>query len=171
MASFTIVIEISRPAQEVFAFLADLENVPKWNYAITKTRKTSPSEVGVGTTFEQTRSIPTPSREHLTITDFHPDRQWPSKARWAAGHRTDPAQPLKVETPVGTTQVRGHVPARYGAWPALAPRRARRRHGLGGRRRPAERHSVDRVLPRCGARCAPARLVDARVLTRGRAEG
>jgi uncharacterized protein YndB with AHSA1/START domain len=74
MASFTIVIEISRPAHQVFAFLADLKNVPKWNYAITETRKTSPGEVGVGTTYEQTRSIPTPSREHLTITDFQPDR-------------------------------------------------------------------------------------------------
>ena len=42
MASFTNVVEISRPAPEVFAFLADLENRPKWNYAITKTRKTSP---------------------------------------------------------------------------------------------------------------------------------
>ena len=74
MASFTNVVAINRPAHEVFAFLADLENVPKWNYAITETRKTSPGEVGVGTTYEQTRSIPTPSREHLTITDFQPDR-------------------------------------------------------------------------------------------------
>ena len=74
MASFTNVVAINRPAHEVFAFLADLENVPKWNYAITETRKTSPSEVGVGTTYEQTRSIPTPSREHMTITDFQPDR-------------------------------------------------------------------------------------------------
>jgi hypothetical protein len=74
MASFTNVVEINRPAHEVFAFLADLENVPMWNYAITKMRKTSPGEVGVGTTYEQTRSIPTPSREHLTITSFEPDR-------------------------------------------------------------------------------------------------
>ena len=74
MASFTNVVEINRPAHDVFAFLADLENVPRWNYAITETRKTSPGEVGVGTTFEQTRSIPTPSREHLRITSFEPDR-------------------------------------------------------------------------------------------------
>jgi hypothetical protein len=74
MASFTNVVEIDRPAHEVFAFLADLENVPKWNYAITETMKTSPGEVGMGTTYEQTRSIPTPSRERLTITSFEPDR-------------------------------------------------------------------------------------------------
>jgi uncharacterized protein YndB with AHSA1/START domain len=74
MASFTNVVEINRPAHEVFAFLADLENVPRWNYAITETRKTSPGEVGVGATYKQTRSIPTPSREHLTITGSEPDR-------------------------------------------------------------------------------------------------
>jgi carbon monoxide dehydrogenase subunit G len=74
MASFTNVVEINRPAHDVFAFLADLENVPRWNYAITETRKTSPGEVGVGTTYEQTRSIPTPGREHVTITSFEPDR-------------------------------------------------------------------------------------------------
>jgi carbon monoxide dehydrogenase subunit G len=74
MASFTNVVEINRPAHDVFAFLADLENVARWNHAITETRKTSPGEVGVGTTYEQTRSIPTPSREHLTITSFEPGR-------------------------------------------------------------------------------------------------
>lgn len=74
MASFTNIVEIDRPAHDVFAFLADLENVPKWNYAITQTRKTSPGKIGVGTRYEQTRSIPTPSRETLAITAFEPDR-------------------------------------------------------------------------------------------------
>jgi carbon monoxide dehydrogenase subunit G len=74
MPSFTNTVTIDRPARDVFAFLADLENVPKWNYAITETRRTSPGEVGVGSTYEQTRSIPTPSREALTITEFEPDR-------------------------------------------------------------------------------------------------
>jgi uncharacterized protein YndB with AHSA1/START domain len=74
MASFTNELEIHRPARDVFAFLADLENVPRWNYAITETTKTSSGDVGVGTTYEQTRSIPTPSREQLTITRFEPDR-------------------------------------------------------------------------------------------------
>jgi hypothetical protein len=75
MASFTNVVEIDRPAHDVFVFLADLENVPKWNYAITETRKTSPGIIGVGATFEQTRSIPTQSRERLTITEFEPDQR------------------------------------------------------------------------------------------------
>jgi uncharacterized protein YndB with AHSA1/START domain len=74
MPSFTNTVTIVRPARDVFAFLADLENVPRWNYAISETRKTTPGEVGVGTTYEQTRSIPAPGREQLTVTEYEPDR-------------------------------------------------------------------------------------------------
>jgi carbon monoxide dehydrogenase subunit G len=74
MPSFTNTVTIDRPARDVFAFLADLENVPRWNYAISETRKMTPGDIGVGTTYEQTRSIPTPSREQLTITEFEPHR-------------------------------------------------------------------------------------------------
>jgi carbon monoxide dehydrogenase subunit G len=75
MSSFTNIVTIDRPARVVFAFLADLENVPRWNYAITETRKTTSGDVGVGTMYEQTRSIPAPTREQLTITEFEPDRR------------------------------------------------------------------------------------------------
>lgn len=74
MPSFTNTVTIDRPARDVFAFLADLENVPRWNYAISETRKMTPGDIGVGTTYEQTRSIPAQSREQLTITEFEPDR-------------------------------------------------------------------------------------------------
>jgi hypothetical protein len=65
METFANTVTIDRPAKEVFEFLADFENVPRWNYAIDRTRKTSPGPVTVGTTYRQTRSIPTgppPSR-------------------------------------------------------------------------------------------------------------
>jgi hypothetical protein len=47
MASFENTVTIRRPVEDVFAFLADFENVPKWNYAIVETRKVSPGPVGV----------------------------------------------------------------------------------------------------------------------------
>lgn len=83
MPSFTNTVTIDRPARDVFAFLADLENVPRWNYAISETRKMTPGDIGVGTTYEQTRSIPTPSREQLTITEFEPTgtSQWWRRSR------------------------------------------------------------------------------------------
>src|ERR687892_218820 len=68
-------ITIGRDPAEVFAFLADFENVPKWNYAIVETTKTSPGPVGVGTTYRQTRSVPSRSDERFEVTAFEPPRR------------------------------------------------------------------------------------------------
>ena len=70
---FENTIRIERPVGEVFDFLANFENVPRWNYAIDETRKTSPGPVGVGTTFGQVRSVPSRSEEHFEVTEFEPD--------------------------------------------------------------------------------------------------
>ena len=61
MQTFENTVTIQRPAEEVFAFLADFENTPMWNYAIEETSKTSPGPVGVGTRYRQTRSVPSRS--------------------------------------------------------------------------------------------------------------
>jgi uncharacterized membrane protein len=42
MATFQNTVTIRREIEDVFAFLADFENVPTWNYAIVETKKTSP---------------------------------------------------------------------------------------------------------------------------------
>jgi carbon monoxide dehydrogenase subunit G len=73
--TFENTITIHRAPEEVFAFLADFENVPKWNYAIDKTRKTSPGPVGIGTTYRQTRSIPGKSEEGFEVTVFEPGKR------------------------------------------------------------------------------------------------
>src|SRR6266542_3546873 len=72
MASFENTVTIRRPVEDVFAFLADFENVPAWNYAIVETRKVSPGPVGVGTTYRQTRSVPRRSEEGFEVTVFEP---------------------------------------------------------------------------------------------------
>lgn len=46
MPTFENTVTIQKPAEEVFAFLADLENIPAWNYAIEDTSKTSAGPVG-----------------------------------------------------------------------------------------------------------------------------
>jgi hypothetical protein len=63
---------IGRAPQEVFAYLAAFENVPRWNPAIVETEKTTDGPVGVGTTYRQVRSMPTPAVEAFTITHFEP---------------------------------------------------------------------------------------------------
>ena len=44
MASFENTMMIRRPIEDVFAFLSDFENVPRWNYAIVETHR-SPREL------------------------------------------------------------------------------------------------------------------------------
>jgi len=75
MATFQNTVTIRRPVEEVFAFLADFENVPRWNYAIVETTKVSPGPVGVGTTYRQTRSVPRRSEEGFEVTAFEPPRR------------------------------------------------------------------------------------------------
>jgi uncharacterized protein YndB with AHSA1/START domain len=71
---FTNTVTINRPHREVFAYLADFENVPRWNYAIERTRKITDGPVGVGSRYHQTRTLPRRSEETFEITAFEPDR-------------------------------------------------------------------------------------------------
>lgn len=66
------VVDIDRPMEEVFAYLADFENIPAWNYAIVETQKTSDGPVGVGTRYRQVRSLPGRSEETFEVIDYQP---------------------------------------------------------------------------------------------------
>ena len=72
MQTFQNTVTIARPAGEVFAFLAHLRNIPRWNYAIARTVPTSPGPPGAGAAYRQTRTIPRRSEESLQITVFQP---------------------------------------------------------------------------------------------------
>ena len=72
MQTFQNTVTIAQPAGEVFAFLADLRNIPKWNYAIERTVPPSPGPAGVGATYRQIRTIPRRGEEDLQITIFQP---------------------------------------------------------------------------------------------------
>jgi uncharacterized protein YndB with AHSA1/START domain len=72
---FANTITIERSVHDVFQFLADFENVPKWNYAIVETRKTSHGQVGVGATYHQLRSVPAGSEEEFEVTEFELDQR------------------------------------------------------------------------------------------------
>jgi uncharacterized protein YndB with AHSA1/START domain len=72
MATFENTVTIRKAVEDVFAFLADFENIPTWNSAIVETKKTSPGPVGVGTTYRQLRSIPSRSEEGFEVTAFEP---------------------------------------------------------------------------------------------------
>ena len=75
METFENMVTIERPVEDVFAFLADFENVPTWNYAIEETTKTSAGPVGLGTTYRQTRAMPRRREEGFEVIDFEPMRR------------------------------------------------------------------------------------------------
>jgi uncharacterized protein YndB with AHSA1/START domain len=75
VATFENTVMIRRPTAEVFAFLSDFENIPKWNYAIVETHKVSQGPVGVGTIYRQVRSVPSRSEEHFEVTAYDPPHQ------------------------------------------------------------------------------------------------
>jgi len=70
---FSNTITIKRPPREIFAYLADFENLPRWNYAITEARKITPGPVGVGSKYLQVRTTPRRSEETFEVIEFEPD--------------------------------------------------------------------------------------------------
>lgn len=75
MISFTNTIHIDLPTDDVYAYLSDLEHIPEWNWAITATKKMTPGPIAVGTTYQQTRSVPQPATETLEVTRLEPNRR------------------------------------------------------------------------------------------------
>ena len=75
MATFENTVLIRRPIEKVFALLDDFENVSKWNYAIVETHKVSEGPVGVGTIYQQVRSVPSHSEERFEVTAHNPPHQ------------------------------------------------------------------------------------------------
>jgi uncharacterized protein YndB with AHSA1/START domain len=113
VATFENTVTIRRPIEDVFGFLADFENVPKWNHAIVETRKISEGAVGVGTIYRQVRSVPSRSEESFEVTAYDPPRHleirgqlgpFPSRLSYALdslpeGTRVTNAVELKLRGP------------------------------------------------------------------------
>jgi uncharacterized membrane protein len=67
---FENTIAIDRPIDEVFAFLSDFENIPKWNYYVLEVRQLSESPIGIGTTYHQVRKT---DEQDFRIIAFEPN--------------------------------------------------------------------------------------------------
>jgi uncharacterized membrane protein len=67
---FENTIHIDRPVDEVFAFLSDFENIPKWNYYVLEVRQLSKNPIGVGTTYHQIRKT---DEQDFRIIEFEPN--------------------------------------------------------------------------------------------------
>jgi carbon monoxide dehydrogenase subunit G len=72
MLEFENTLHIDRPLTKVFAFLADFENIPKWNYYVLNVRKLTAGPIGIGTTYHQVRKT---DEQDFRVIDFEPDHQ------------------------------------------------------------------------------------------------
>jgi len=67
MIDFKNTIVIERPLKEVFAFISDFENMPKWNYYVLDVNKRTNGPVDVGTTYHQTRKT---DQQQFRVVEF-----------------------------------------------------------------------------------------------------
>lgn len=67
MISFENRVRIERPREEVFDFVSNFENVPKWNYFVKSVRKVSQGPLGLGARFHQIRKT---DQQQFEIVEF-----------------------------------------------------------------------------------------------------
>lgn len=58
MIVFETEVRINRPIEEVFAYVSDPLNFPRWNSAVECVRETSAAENGVASTYSMERALP-----------------------------------------------------------------------------------------------------------------
>ena len=76
---FEATVVIDRPIEEVFAFLADGENDPKFSPRVLEISKTSDGPPGVGTVYASTvKDAGVKTKREFKITEFEP----PTRIRW-----------------------------------------------------------------------------------------
>ncbi len=106
MIEVTSEVAIARPAEDVFAFLADAENNPRWQRGMRSCRWTSDGPIDVGSTFPitVTRSV-----------EPHGEGSCLARARVSG----DPSKVLRVAAPAMRWMVQRSVRADYARLKAL----------------------------------------------------
>jgi uncharacterized membrane protein len=121
MPEFENTIRIERPVEEVFAFLSDFENIPKWNYYVLEVRQLSENPIGVGTTYHQIRKT---DEQDFRIIEFEPNHTVAVKTLPQSSPDLEMRFTLYEEG--GTTRIRDEWKLDTGT-PAILERLVRRR--------------------------------------------
>ena len=77
MVDATVSITIKRPVDQVFAFVANMENEPQWHTDALEVKRLSEGEVGKGTSYQvQFRPSPMgPPEGTVELVEFEPGRR------------------------------------------------------------------------------------------------
>jgi uncharacterized protein YndB with AHSA1/START domain len=81
VTSFETSVRISRPIEQVFAFVSDPLNFPRWHSAVQAVRRTRRQESQVGSTYTMERELPS-GRVHneLEIVAYEPPTEFGIRA-------------------------------------------------------------------------------------------
>jgi len=80
MAKLEISTVINRPVAEVFEFLSNSENRPKWSSGSSEVKKISKGPIGVGTTYRLARTFLGRRIEgESEVTEYEPNRRFATK--------------------------------------------------------------------------------------------
>lgn len=71
MVRFQNRIDISRPLDEVFEFVSQLENIPRWNYYVTRVERTSEGSAMLDSEYHQIRRS---DSQKLRVVAYDPNR-------------------------------------------------------------------------------------------------
>lgn len=76
MIDVTAAADVARPADEVFAFIADMSNNPRWQQGQESCTWTSPPPIGVGSTYDQrARFLGREIVSSFEVVEYEPDRR------------------------------------------------------------------------------------------------
>ena len=81
MIQFSDEILINRPVEQVFTFVADLENTPKWQTGVVNSKKVSEGPIQTGTKFKEVvRVLGRPLDTICEITEYQLNRKMAFKS-------------------------------------------------------------------------------------------
>ena len=113
MTDITSSIDIGRPADDVFEFVADMTNNPRWQKGQQRCEWTSPPPLSVGSTYDQeARFLGRTITSSFKVTEFEPGR----RIRIETVGGTMPIDVTRTVDPVSagrsrvTARVRGSAP-------------------------------------------------------------
>lgn len=114
MINIESTIQVSRPRNEVFGFLTDIDNLPNWQTGVIQSKRLSQGPVRVGFQFEETAKIgPWELQTVCAVTDLKENQRFAfeAKSRGPLDYRGSfDLQPVAGGTRVtlsGTAQLKG----------------------------------------------------------------
>jgi uncharacterized protein YndB with AHSA1/START domain len=71
MGAFQLAIDIRRPPADVFAFIAEPQNMPLWYEAVQQVTETTANPTGAGSRYDIVRSLPNgPAQNDIEVVEY-----------------------------------------------------------------------------------------------------